>query len=286
MPDQEKEDSNSCELSNDSCLVYLIPNRLAFATGSSDDIKKMKQRMPILKARFMSSDLHRKYVPFAADFGPVNLGVVHRFCDAFAKRLFKQEGQLVYCFECSLECRANASFLLAAFMVLYYRWSPQQAAAPFKYPRVPFTLKPFHDATHLHSDDLLLEDCLRGLERAGMNGWYSRSTFDLALYEELDDPLHGDIHQICPKFVAFKGPIVQTGVNQHKGEVSFPPSAYIHALRRLRVTCVIRLNEADTYDRSALFPPLRRPQHISFHRTTTATPHLHGGGAGERGGAR
>ena len=242
----------TCEVqvdSDDVCLVTLIPNRLAYTCGNSDEIKILKQKMDGLKVRFISSDLHHKYVPFAADFGPVNLGIVHRFCEAFSKRLLRQSGLLVYCFESSPESQANACFLLASFMILEYGWTAEEAAAPFQCSTVPFRLRPFHDASYSKSEDLFLEDCLRGLYRASMIGWYTKSGFDSALYEQLDDPLNGDIHEICPKFVAFKGPLAHGSKYQRCGEVSFPPAFYADALRRLNVTCIVRLNEPDTYDR-------------------------------------
>ena len=50
--------------------------------------------------QLISSDLHRTYAPLAADFGPVDLGIVHRFCKAFSKRLVRSDGRiLVYCFQ-------------------------------------------------------------------------------------------------------------------------------------------------------------------------------------------
>ena len=91
--------------------------------------------------------------------------------------------------------------------------------------------------------------CLRGLYRASVIGWYARKTFDSATYDELDDPMNGDIHVICPKFVAFKGPLFHSSQYRRNGELTLPPSAYIRNLRMLNVTCIVRLNEADTYDR-------------------------------------
>jgi hypothetical protein len=65
--------------------------------------------------KFVSSDLHRRYFPLAADFGPVNLGVVHRFCKAMHKRMAECDGRkLVYCIEDTIESQANASFLLGS----------------------------------------------------------------------------------------------------------------------------------------------------------------------------
>ena len=229
----------------------LIPDRLAFASGSAHEIQQLKQSLMGDDVIFISSQLHRKYVPYALDFGPVNLGIVHQFCVAFANRLASASSSLIiYCFETSAACRANACFLLAAFMMLSQGWTLDQASSAFGCSRLPFLLKPFRDATFTVADfGLSLHDCLAGLVRASELGWYSQSSFDLASYEALDDPLSGDIHEVCPKFVAFKGPLAINSAYLQTGEVAFPPSKYVPILKQLGVTCVARLNEDDTYDR-------------------------------------
>ena len=156
--------------------------------------------MQTLKVKFMSSDLHRKYVPFAADFGPVNLGIVYRFCRAMSSKLNKlseSNNVLLYCIEPAFETLANASFLLGAFLLLQAGCTPAQAAAPFTGPDAPFDVRPFRDATFTPQNfDLTLEDCLAGLAQAVSLGWFDPRTFDLEAYQRLDNPDHGDIHQV------------------------------------------------------------------------------------------
>ena len=232
-------------------MIPLIPDKLAFASGSAHEIHALKTYYQHANVIFITSDLHHKYVPFALDFGPVNLGIVHRFCVAMNKRLERLKSSLiVYCFEPCSAHRANACFLLAAYMMLEQGWAAEKASAAFGCSKLPFPLKPFRDVTYMESDfGLTLEDCMAGLGRANELGWYRRQTFDLASYEALDSPFSGDMHEICPKFVAFKGPLSQRSAYRQEGEVALPPSAYVPVLVKLGVTCVVRLNEADTYDR-------------------------------------
>ena len=153
----------------DSTTV-LIPGRLAFLCASPTIIQKVKESDFGKSVHMISSDLHRQYSPLALDFGPVNLGVVNRFCAAFSKRLAKQVSHsrlLVYCFEETLEAQANACFLLASLLVLDCDWTAEEAAEPFTGPSSPFTLRPFRDATFSENPyPLLLLDCLKGLSKA------------------------------------------------------------------------------------------------------------------------
>ncbi len=182
----------------------------------------------------------------------MNLSIVHRFCAGFAKKLSKDDGQLwIYCFQDNFEARANASFLLGALMMLYYGWTPHAAAEHFESPLAPFTLRPFHDATFVRSSfNLSLLECLKGLAKAVMHGWYDMRSFDAKLYCELDDPNAGDINEVCPKFVAMKGPLSLHSRYRRSNELAFEPAKYVPTLCRLGVTCIIRLNEPDTYDKS------------------------------------
>ena len=131
-------------------ICTLLEDRLAFMTGPSAEMSELKKAMAVKGFALVSSDLHNNYVPFAADFGPVNLGIVHRFCNAFMKRLSRTKDigrVLVYCIENTAEAQANASFLLGAFLVINFGWTAEQAAEPFTGPSAPFKLRPFRDAT-------------------------------------------------------------------------------------------------------------------------------------------
>ena len=252
-------------------VTSLIPGRFGFLCASPATVKQIQQSEQGETIRFISSDLHRQYFPIAADFGPVNLGVVHRFCAAFSKRLKKQEGKLlVYCFEESLGAQANACFLLGSLLVLNYGWTAEAAAQPFTGPSSPVTLRPFRDATfHTCTYPLLLLDCLKGLSKSVQLGWFDAGTFNVTQYTHYDDPCTGDMHRICPKFVAFKGPLAED--SPQSDEVAFSPEHYAPLLLDLGVTCVVRLNEADTYD-AAAFTRAGIAHHDLFFPDCTTPP--------------
>ena len=251
----------------------LIPGRLAFLCASPAKVKKIKEIQLDQNSLFVSSDLHRCYIPLVNDFGPVNLGILNRFCTAFSKRLAKQDDRLlVYCFEESFQAQANACFLLGSLLVLNFGWTAEAAAEPFTGPSNLVTLRPFRDATtKANSYPLLLLDCLKGLSKSVQLGWFDMNTFDAKLYAYYDNPLNGDMHRICPKFVAFKGPLAEDSPQRESGEVAFSPEHYAPPLLDLGVTCVVRLNEADTYD-AAAFTRAGIAHHDLFFPDCTTPP--------------
>ena len=239
------------DLSSFANLRVLIPERLAFISGRPSQIESLRKRVQGYPVRVVSSELHRQYFPLAADFGPVNIAVVTRFCISFDRRMARDDGiLLIYCIQESFQDRANASFLLAAFAMLCHGFTPKEAAEPFTSPNTPFKLQTFRDATFLTPTyGLTLLNCLRSIQKAVQHGWYDWKTFDADEYWALDNPQTGDIHQICPKFVAMKGPLEYDSKYLEGSEIALPPNVYTPILHRLDVTCLIRLNNPDTYDR-------------------------------------
>jgi hypothetical protein len=67
-------------------LHFLIPGRLAYVAMTPVEITSLKDDARCLNVTVTSSYLHRQYVPFCADFGPVALNVVHRFCQVVTRR--------------------------------------------------------------------------------------------------------------------------------------------------------------------------------------------------------
>jgi hypothetical protein len=61
-------------------LHFLLPDHLAYAALSPAEISSLKDDSQYLNVTVVSSYLHRQYVPLCADFGPVTINVVHRFC--------------------------------------------------------------------------------------------------------------------------------------------------------------------------------------------------------------
>ena len=68
-------------------LHFLIPGRLAYAALTPVEISEMKDDLRCSNVSVVSSYLHRQYVPLCADFGPVALNVVHRFCQVLKRLL-------------------------------------------------------------------------------------------------------------------------------------------------------------------------------------------------------
>jgi cell division cycle 14 len=236
-------------------------------------MQKIKQSPDGENIRFISSDLHSKYQSLAEDFGPVNLGIVHRFCVTFAKKIARSDGRLiVYCFDQTFQAQANASFLLGSLLVINFGWTPEKAAEPFVGASSPFKLRPFRDATFsTRPYPVMLTECLKGLAKSIKLGWFDWKTFDAQQYEELDSPYNGDVHQICPKFIAFKGPLAIGSHHREPNEVSFPPDHYAPLLLSLGVSSVVRLNDADTYA-GAEFERAGLAHHDLFFTDCTVPP--------------
>ncbi len=71
-------------------------------------------------------------------------------CQAMAKRVVKAERTnhlIVYCVERDRTSIANASFLLAAFLLIFAGKTVSQAAERFTGPCAPYFLAPFRDAS-------------------------------------------------------------------------------------------------------------------------------------------
>ena len=94
----------------------LLPGRLGFVSGAASKFAILKDWFAGTSTRLVTTNLHLQYHSFADDFGPVNLGVVYRFCSAFSKKLARDETTaFIYCIEETFQAQANASFLLGAF---------------------------------------------------------------------------------------------------------------------------------------------------------------------------
>jgi hypothetical protein len=235
-------------------LRYLLPSKLAFLPSDGESFEIFTRSATERGLKLISSKFHQQYWPLCLDFGPVAISVVWRFCILIRKALDREEKTgrpLVYCVENDGPSRANASFLLASFLMLDQKYSVDNAAAPFDGESAPFPLPAFRDATYTNQDFFLtLRDCLNGLATAVHHSWFDMTTFQLRQYEWLEAPDNGDIHQICPQMIAFKGPLPLDSHYRVPGEVALPPDHYAQVLKRMGAVAVVRLSEADAYDPS------------------------------------
>mmetsp|Transcript_139238 Transcript_139238/g.277614 ORF Transcript_139238/g.277614 Transcript_139238/m.277614 type:complete len:618 (+) Transcript_139238:165-2018(+) len=198
---------------------------------------------------YFSIDDELIYEPFCADFGPLNLAMVYRYCrlvDAKFSEPMLVHRQIVHCCSDEAEKRANAALLICAYQVIVLRFTAEEAFQPFVGYHPPFV--GFRDALPRPCNfRLTLQDCLEGLERSIELGWFDVDTFDIEAYEYLDSVENCDGSWVIPdKFLAFAGPASTS--KDSDGLPAVTPEDCVSIFKRGGVSLVIRLNRKD-YDR-------------------------------------
>ncbi|XP_037757630.1 dual specificity protein phosphatase CDC14B isoform X4 [Chelonia mydas] len=189
----------------ESCMQ--ITGRLYFA------ILCQKPKSGVANTHYFCIDDELVYENFYADFGPLNLAMVYRYC-----------------------CKLNKKL-----KIVYLRESPEDVYRLLLAGNVSYL--PFRDASfgtcNFH---LTLLDCFHAINKALRYGFLDFSAFDVDEYEHYEKAENGDFNWIIPnKFVAFSGPH-----SRSKTENGYPhhaPEAYFPYFRRHKVTTIIRLNK-------------------------------------------
>eukprot|EP01066_Platyproteum_vivax_P013599 Platyproteum_vivax@DN6148_c0_g1_i3.p1 len=190
------------------------------------------------------------YENFNEDFGPLNLGLTHKYCaylnaklhhDAFTKK------RIIHWCANSPDKRNNSAYLMCAFQIAMLKKTADVSYTPFQ--NVTPAFLPYRDAGYGAWDyNCLMISCLRGFERACQLGWYNFETFDIKSYSKYDRIDFGDMHWIVPnKFLAFSGP--SNSSSDQFGYRTFTPDDYIEDFHSWGISLVIRLNHAQ-YDRN------------------------------------
>lgn len=178
------------------------------------------------------------YSAFCADFGPMNLSAVHRFCKIMKEKMENKDlagKKLVYFTGATPQLRTNCVFLLGCYLCTELGMSPEEAWQCFgKFEPSPYM--GYRDATFVRSTwDLSIIDCWRGLLKGIKSGLINFATFNPDEYDYYDHPQHGDMHVMVPsKFIAFKGP---TGRRYRlaPGLFSHTPKDYVEVFRHHKV---------------------------------------------------
>ncbi|KAK0618452.1 protein-tyrosine phosphatase-like protein [Bombardia bombarda] len=148
------------------------------------------------------------YNAFHHDFGPLHIGHLYRFALQFHEILGAKENKdrpVVFWSRADPRSRANASCLLACYMVLIQSWPPHLALAPVAQVDPP--LMPFRDAGYSQADyGITVQDVVYGVWKAKEEGCCVLETFDLDEYERYERVEHGDFNWISPNFLAFASP--------------------------------------------------------------------------------
>ena len=200
-------------------------------------------------AHFFCIDNSLVYEPFFADFGPLNLGRLYRYCTTLESKLNSSQyaGKRIYHYTSpGQHKRANAAYLISAHAVLYRGKTPEEAYRPFLSIYPPFL--PYRDAsTGLSTFNLTILDCLRGLAKAASLGWVDMKTFDVNAYEFYEQVQNGDSNWIIPgKFLAFSGPCAIP--EEFNGIRTLTPTDYVPLFKKWGINAVVRFNKK-VYDR-------------------------------------
>nr|ADD91788.1 cell division cycle 14-like protein A [Gallus gallus] len=215
-----------------------VKDRLYFAT------LRNKPKSTV-NTHYFCTDDELVYENFYADFGPLNLAMLYRYCCKLNKKLkyfSLSRKKIVYYTSFDQRKRANAAFLIGAYAVIYLKKTPEEAYRTLlsgsNPPYVPFRDASFGNCTY----NLTILDCLQGINKALQHGFFDFKTFDVDEYEHYERVENGDFNWIVPgKFLALSGPHPKS-----KFENGYPlhaPEAYFPYFRKHNITSIIRLNK-------------------------------------------
>ncbi|XP_034565001.1 dual specificity protein phosphatase CDC14AB isoform X2 [Notolabrus celidotus] len=216
----------------------LIKERLYFATLRS----KPKSTA---NTHYFCTDDEFLYENFYADFGPLNLAMLYRYCCKLNKKLKSftlTRKRIVHYTSFDQRKRSNAAVLIGGYAVIYLKKTPEEAYRALISGSNASYL-PFRDASFGNCTfNLTVLDCLQGIRKALQHGFFDFETFDVDEYEHYERVENGDLNWIVPgKFLAFSGPHPKTKIEN--GYPLHAPEAYFPYFRKHNVTTIIRLNK-------------------------------------------
>ncbi|XP_029002882.1 dual specificity protein phosphatase CDC14AB isoform X3 [Betta splendens] len=218
--------------------ISLIAERLYFATLRS----KPKSTA---NTHYFCTDDEFVYENFYADFGPLNLAMLYRYCCKLNKKLKSftlTRKRIVHYTSFDQRKRSNAAVLIGGYAVIYLKKTPEEAYRALTSGSNASYL-PFRDAAFGNCTfNLTVLDCLQGIRKALQHGFFDFETFDVDEYEHYERVENGDLNWIVPgKLLAFSGPHPKTTVEN--GYPLHAPEAYFPYFRKHNITTIVRLNK-------------------------------------------
>ena len=226
---------------------------------------------------FMTTDKDYLYEHFFADFGPLNLAKVYRYCYAIRMKLeqcAKEKKVLYHYTALDPHKRSNGAFLVCCYSLLVLKRSVQQSFLPLLGCFPP--LSAFRDASYgLCTYTISVLDCLKGLHKAQRCNFLNLQNFDCESYEHYEKIENGDLNWIIPnKFVAFSGPHDKARAMQG-GLYTLSADDYSKLFKRLGISAVIRLNTPN-YDKNVFLNTGIEHYDMFFKDGTTPSGNLLG----------
>ncbi|XP_071458629.1 dual specificity protein phosphatase CDC14B isoform X4 [Marmota flaviventris] len=219
---------------------YEPPGRRVHSGGRGDPSRPKSAS----NEHYFSIDNELEYENFYADFGPLNLAMVYRYCCKINKKLKSItmiRKKIIHFTGSDQRKQANAAFLVGCYMVIYLGRTPEDAYRILIFGDTSYI--PFRDAAYGSCNFYItLLDCFHAVKKAMQYGFLNFNTFDLEEYEHYERAENGDLNWIIPdRFVAFCGPHarsrLESGYHQHS------PENYIPYFKTHNVTTIIRLNK-------------------------------------------
>ncbi|XP_020292243.1 dual specificity protein phosphatase CDC14B isoform X2 [Pseudomyrmex gracilis] len=231
------------------CAAEFIKDRLYFVT-----LRTQIRPKSTPNTHYFSIDHELVYENFYADFGPLNLAMLYRYCQKVNKKLkgiaLSKKKLVHYTSIMDAKKRVNAAFLIGSYAILYCKRTAQEAYECLtKSPNTPSFIM-FRDASiGPPCYQISLKDCLSAIYKCHLLGFFNFEDFCYKEYEHFERVENGDLNWIVPgKFIAFCGPHARS-----KMEDGYPlhgPESYFTYFRRNNVTTVVRLNKK-VYDASS-----------------------------------
>uniref|UniRef100_A0A8C2Z1P0 protein-tyrosine-phosphatase n=1 Tax=Cyclopterus lumpus TaxID=8103 RepID=A0A8C2Z1P0_CYCLU len=223
-------------------LLQAYRDRMARANGSGTPYSRST---PHKTPRGTRSKAFSRSTNFYADFGPLNLAMLYRYCCKLNKKLKSftlARKRIVHYTGFDQRNRSNAAVLIGGYAVIYLKKTPEEAYRALTSGSNSSYL-PFRDASFGNCTfNLTVLDCLQGIRKALQHGFFDFEMFDVDEYEHYERVENGDLNWIVPgKFLAFSGPHPKTKIEN--GYPLHAPEAYFPYFRKHNVTTVVRLNK-------------------------------------------
>ncbi|KAG5444493.1 Dual specificity protein phosphatase cdc14a [Clonorchis sinensis] len=230
----EKNDRGVSSVPN---AVQIIKDRLYFGVFSAHP-----RQTPTV--HYFSIDDELTYESFYADFGPLNLAQLYKYCNKVENKLTCRQlnkRRIVHYTSYDARKLTNAAFLMGSYQIIYLNRTPEESYRNLC-TNDPTPFLSFRDASFVPSNyQLTLLDCLNAVSKAVEHKFLDFPTFNLAEYEYYEQVENGDLNWIVPgKFIAFCGPHAQSKIEN--GYPLHAPEVYIPYFRKHNVSTIIRLN--------------------------------------------
>ncbi|KAM9845022.1 dual specificity protein phosphatase CDC14AB-like [Aulostomus maculatus] len=193
---------------------------------------------------YFTTDEELVYESFYADFGPLNLAMLYRYCCKLNKKLKSftlSRKKVIHYTTYDQKKRANAALLISAYAVLYLKRSPEESYRTLSSGNNSGYL-PFRDAAVGESSfNLTIFDCLQGIQKASYHGFLNFESFSVEEYEHYERVENGDMNWVIPgKILAFSSPHPRSKIEN--GYPLHAPEAYFSYFNKKNIKAVVRLN--------------------------------------------